>query len=362
MAKKNKPVVVNRKLFIFIAVVAIIMGCFLEWLAFFELRHYEDSFLQVYGMEQDGYVQVTIDQINRLGSSATEAQITNIISSIDTSATGYWTLTSEDDILFVKSVTETSRYKNLSADSYYNMDSSKAFIRSLSTEGVKHEIIFINNDRYIASGGRFEWHNKTYTVCLMTYDYAILNQNSLLEAKNVIIVMVSIMVAIFICAIMISVRIISKNQVRIAQYQHNEIRLNEIIANLQEKLDTYEAFTSKFHTYYPRAIPVFLRSLYEKGVAPLHVVLIKVKDESKMNDYLERMLMSTDENTLRFVVEENKLLVIFPGVKSDQGKKMAKLLECPEARIQKMANWKHDYISYTRKYNRFMGVDDYAGT
>ncbi|MBR5337850.1 MAG: hypothetical protein IK152_07685 [Lachnospiraceae bacterium] len=360
--KKNKKVVVNRKLFIVIAVAAILAGCFMEWLCFFELKHYEDSFLQVYGMEQDGYVQVTIDQIKRLGDNATEAQITDIISSIDSSAKGYWTLTSEEDILFVKSVTETSKYKNLSADSYYNMDSSKEFINTLTSEEVVHDIIFINRDRYIASGGKFEWHGKTYTVCLMTYDYAILNQNSLLEAKNVIIVMVSVMVAVFICAIMIAVRNISKNLVRIAQYQSDEIKLNETIAKLQERINTYEAFTSKFHTYYPKALPVFMRSLYSKGVGPLYVIVLHFKDTAKVDDYLQRMLMATDENTLRFLLDDETLMVVMPGIDEVVGEQMATILETPEVEIVKREFWKHDYISYIRKYYRMMEVDDYAGT
>ncbi len=360
--KKDKRVVVNRKIFIVIALAAILMGAFMEWLCFFELRHYEDSFLMVYGMEQDGYVQVTIDQINRLGDDATEDQITDIISSIDSSAKGYWTLTTENDILFVKSVTETSKYKNLTADSYYNMDSSKTFIRRLSTEGVMHDIIFINNDRYIASGGKFVWHGKTYTVCLMTYDYVILNQNSLMEAKNVVIVMVSIMVAVFICSIMIAVRTISKNLVRIAQFQSNEIGLNKTIAKLQEQINTYEAFTSKFHTYYPKAVPVFLRSLYHKDVGPLHVVLLRIKDVRKMDDYLQKMLMATDENTLRFLLDEEHLMVILPGTDELMGEQMANILATPEVEIVKTEHWEHDYISYMRKFNRMMEVDDYAGT
>ncbi len=360
--KKTKSIAVNRKIFIVIAVAAIFLGAFMEWLCFFELKHYEDAFLLAYGIEQDGYVQVTIDQINRLGEDATEAQITDIISSIDTSAMGYWTLTTDDDILFVKSVTETSKYKNLSSDSYYNMDSSKTFIRSLTVDAVIHDIIFINSDRYIASGGRFDWHGKTYTICLMTYDYAILNQNALLEAKNVVIVMVSIMVAVFICSIMIAVRTISKNLVRIAQFQSNEIYLNQTIAKLQEQINTYEAFTSKFHTYYPKAVPVFLRSLYHKDVGPLHVVLLRIKDRAKMDDYLQKMLMATDENTLRFLLDEEHLMVILPGTDELMGEQMANILATPEVEIVKTEHWEHDYISYMRKFNRMVEVDDYAGT
>jgi len=356
--KKKKQRVVDRRIFVFIAIVAIIMGCFMEWLCFFELARYEDAFLMVYGMEQDGYVQVTIDQINRLGDDATEKQITDIVSSIDSTAEGYWTLTTDEDILFVKSITETNKYKNLSADSYYGMDSSREFIRSLNTEAVRHELVYINDDRYIASGGKFNWHGKTYTICLMTYDYVIVNQNSLLEAKNVVIVMVSIMVAIFICSIMIAVRTISKNLVKIAQYNANEIKLNKTVANLQEKISTYEAFTSKFHTYYAAAIPEFLRSLYEKGVGPLHVILIHLKDREKMDDYLQKMLMATDENTLRFMVDDENLVIILPGIDEVMGEQMAMVLQGNEAEIVKMENWKHDYISYRRKYNKFMGGGD----
>lgn len=93
---------------------------------FCQLENYETRFLEVYGSEQDGYVKIILDQINRLDDQGTDEDITEIISTLDATASRYWTLSKGDSILFVKSVTETNRYKGFTDGTYYATETASA--------------------------------------------------------------------------------------------------------------------------------------------------------------------------------------------------------------------------------------------
>ena len=93
----------KKKYFGVLSVVAVVSAVLMAAIFLFQLNNYEKAFLDIYGVEQDGYVKVTLDQIGRLGEDATEEKITDIISSLDSDSSKYWTLSTGDNILFIKS-------------------------------------------------------------------------------------------------------------------------------------------------------------------------------------------------------------------------------------------------------------------
>ena len=80
--------------------VAVVSAVLMAAIFLFQLNNYEKAFLDIYGVEQDGYVKVTLDQIGRLGEDATEEKITDIISSLDSDSSKYWTLSTGDNIRY----------------------------------------------------------------------------------------------------------------------------------------------------------------------------------------------------------------------------------------------------------------------
>ena len=123
----------------------------------YQLGNYETRFLEIYGAEQDGYVKIILDQINRLDDQGSDEDITEIISTLDATASRYWTLSKGDSILFVKSVTETNRYKGFTDGTYYATETASAFMNSLNVNEVNHRIIYLDEDRFVASGMIFNW-------------------------------------------------------------------------------------------------------------------------------------------------------------------------------------------------------------
>ena len=70
----------KKKYFGVLSVVAVVSAVLMAAIFLFQLNNYEKAFLDLYGMEQDGYVKVTLDQIGRLGEDATEEEITEEVS------------------------------------------------------------------------------------------------------------------------------------------------------------------------------------------------------------------------------------------------------------------------------------------
>ena len=162
----------------------------------YQFGNYEERFLELYGGEQDGYVRIILEQIKRLGDEASEEEITEVISSLDSTASRYWTLSRGDSILFVKSVTETNRYKGLNRGTYYASETASEFMDSLAVNEVAHRIIYLDDDRFVASGMIFGWRGEQYRICLLTYDRVILEDNILLETKNAIVIVLSLILAL----------------------------------------------------------------------------------------------------------------------------------------------------------------------
>ncbi|MCI8484142.1 MAG: hypothetical protein HFH41_07365 [Lachnospiraceae bacterium] len=277
----------------------------------YQLNNYETRFLEIYGSEQDGYVKIILEQINRLDDQGTEEDITEIISSLDATASRYWTLSKGDSILFVKSVTETNRYKGFTDGTYYASETASEFMRNLGVNQVGHQIIYLDNDRFIASGMIFNWKDEEYRICLLTYDRVILEDNILLECKNSIIIILSLVLALLIILSMIMSRKISKQAIRIDKQEERVVWQNQQIELLDEQLKREYAFSASKHVFKKNILNEFLRTLDEKGVCPLHFALFETDSKEARDEFFEHMQIVLDNNVLRFSMDERQVLLIF---------------------------------------------------
>ena len=151
--------------------VAVIAG----FTAHIELQRYEDGILDVCATQQDAYVQLVLDQINLKDNRNDEQIIKEILETMDASSNHYWTFSKDQSMLFVKDITETNKYKGVTASTYYMSDSAKEFIDGLIQNKVAHKTININDNDYIASGVLFEYKNEPYRLCLLTQRGALLD-------------------------------------------------------------------------------------------------------------------------------------------------------------------------------------------
>lgn len=302
----------KRKLnLFFITIVVMAFAIAADVFIIFQLENYETRFLEIYGAEQDGYVNIILAQINNLGDDATEQDITQIISSLDSTASRYWTLSKGDSILFVKSVTETNRYKGFTDGTYYASDSAAAFMDSLHANQVNHGIIYLDNDRFVASGLMFNWQKDQYRVCLLTYDRVILEDNILLECKNSIIIILSMILALLVILSMAMSRKINRQERLIAEQDKQVVWQNKQIALLDERMKREYAFSASKNVFKSVVLDEFLQKLDQKNAAPLHFVVFEADSEEARDAFLEHMQFVLDNHVLRFSMEEYRVLLIF---------------------------------------------------
>ena len=120
-SNKLKELLINSKTISF--TIIIIVGV-LAWVGNQQMKSYEDSILSIYAEQQDAYVQLVLDQINLKDNRNDEQIIKEILETMDASSNHYWTFSKDQSMLFVKDITETNKYKGVTASTYYMSDSA----------------------------------------------------------------------------------------------------------------------------------------------------------------------------------------------------------------------------------------------
>lgn len=321
----------KRKLnFFLVTGLAVIFAIAADIFAVYQLNNYETRFLEIYGAQQDGYVKVVLEQVNRLGGTGTEESVTEIIASLDATASRYWTLSKGSSLLFVKSVMETGRYQGFADGTYYAGETASAFLDGLKRNQVGHQVISLDGDRFVASGTVFGWKGEDYRICLLTYDKAVLEDNMLLECRNSIIIVLSLVLALLIILSMAMSRKISKQQYQIGRQESREIWQNQQLEQLDMQLKQEYAFSASRHVFRQCMLDGFLDALYEKGVHPLHFAVFLADSKEARETFFEKMQEMLDNNVLRFAMEGQKVLLVFAGYQKAASERLVGELESGE--------------------------------
>lgn len=161
-----------------------------------QFQSYENGILDICAKQQDGYVQLVLDQINLNAKRSDDEIIRDIIGTLNSSTSQYWTFSKGDQILFVKDVLETNKYRSLTIESYYEGKSASKFLDSLERDRVSHRQVSMRGHRYIASGAKFSYNGKEYRLILMTNNDVILDNNCYLSAKTGMVTLFAIVLVI----------------------------------------------------------------------------------------------------------------------------------------------------------------------
>ena len=77
---------------LFFTFIALVIACLAAVYAWVLINNYEKGVAEIYAQEQDGYVQLVLDQINLQPENTDEEIIRNILGTLDSSSNRYWTL------------------------------------------------------------------------------------------------------------------------------------------------------------------------------------------------------------------------------------------------------------------------------
>lgn len=343
----------NRLNYFIVTVIVVFFAMAADVFIIYQLGNYETRFLEIYGAEQDGYVKIILEQINRLDDQGTDEDITEIISTLDATASRYWTLSKGDSILFVKSVTETNRYKGFTDGTYYATETASAFMNSLNVNEVNHRIIYLDEDRFVASGMIFNWQGEQYRICLLTYDRVVLEDNILLECKNSIIIILSLILAMMIILSMMMSRKIRKQSKTLDKQEERVIWQNQQIERLDERLKKEYAFSANRHIFRNVMLEEFLESLDDKNVYPLHFAVFQTQSAEAREEFYDRMQALLDNRVLRFAMEEQMVLLIFVKYNREVSESLIESLEDIDVRGLGDLYCKDNMRSYKAQFREF---------
>jgi hypothetical protein len=162
-----------------------------------QVRDIDNGIAEAVAVEQDGYVQLVLDQINLQPDRTDEEVIDDILGTLDSNAGHYWTFSRDNTMLFVKDASETSRYRSLMADAYFESGSGRDFLDELSEDRVIHDVITIEGEQFVASGAPFRYAGSTYRLCLLTNRDAMLSSNTMLGSRSRLMVLLYVELGTF---------------------------------------------------------------------------------------------------------------------------------------------------------------------
>lgn len=294
--------------------------------AWMQMKKYEQGVLDVYAVQQDGYVQLVLDQINLQEDRESEEIVHNILETLDASSNHYWTLSDAGSLIFVKDVLETNRYKGFTQESYYTSGSAGEFIKSLQEDRVTHGEITIKDQAFVASGVMFSYNGKSYGMCLLTSTDAILDQNEYLSAKITLELLVIMALAVVICGGFILALMTERWQ---KTYQHAREE-KEILFEKVEKMNQIRMkeliFHPRYAAFYPGALPELLEKMEKKNIWPLEMVLIKSPKGEQRDEFMTRSQLYLDKKTLRVIMDDVYIVLFFMRAEEKSREEMEKFV------------------------------------
>jgi len=289
-----------------ILVFAVVVGV----LAWMQLKSYESSVMEIYADQQDGYVQLVLDQINLNKNRSSEEIIRDILGTLDESSNKYWTLSQKDALVFVKDVMETTRYRGFSTKTYYSSESAQDFVSSLQTDHVTHSTIQIGERRFVASGTQFEYGGIIHRLCLLTSADIVLDHNAYLSAKiNVSILAVTELSVLVLTAIGFAA--LSRKWKKAYEREAKQTtELRSTVEQLNDILSRRQLYDTRLTAFQAAVLPQLFQKLEERNAWPVHFTLLYCDGPEVQDRFLSDTQTLLDRRVFRVILDDRQILLL----------------------------------------------------
>ena len=298
------------------AVVAVCAGIMMYAFVDYQMKRMEQGVLDVCATQQDAYVQLVLDQINLKQNRNNEEIVVDILGTLDASTNKYWTFSCEEDMIFVKDVLETNKYKGFTTSTYYSSESASDFLKELYLNKVTHGDIEIQDKQYIASGVVFMYGGNEYRLCLLTNRSVLLDNNMFLGAKTGLMTLALSMILLMVL-LALGWAYVKE------QCSNNRKKAKETIAELNTRLTRMDEYVQgkvlrdmRNNVWAKEALPEFIKKIKERCMTPITFVYLYCADKQSYIQLIRECRYLAGKNVLRFQVEERGLLLLF--VKEDK--------------------------------------------
>lgn len=314
-------------------------------LAWREWSKYEEGVLEVYAVQQDGYVQLVLDQINIQDNRENEEIVQNILETLDASSNHYWTLSDTGSLVFVKDVMETNRYKGFTQESYFTSGSAGTFIKNLQKNRVIHDTISIKGQTFVASGVKFTYSGRAYSMCLLTSTGAVLDQNEYLSAKITLTLLIMIALAVMVSG-GFGLALMSEHwQKRYEQEKQEREKLFRQVEKMNQLHMKELLFHPRYTAFYPGALPTLLSEMEKKQIWPLDMVLVQCESETARDNFLAVSQIRLDKKVVRVILDEQYVLLLFMRRKPCTEPETRELIESLKGRYVKSKRWEQQPLT-----------------
>lgn len=307
--------------------------------AFGVIARLEKGVLEVYGVQQDAYVQLVLDQIALHEGQSDDAIIEDILGTLDASTNKYWVFSRGETMLFVKDVMETNKYKGFTAASYYNSPSASAFLSTLRQGLVQHAKITIGQSEYMASGALFLHGGAEYRLCLLTDTDMVLENNAYLRVRSELWALVLALLAALCVLPPLAAWKLDKARAQNGQNGQTIRTLRAALAEMNDRYINRDWLWPECRLWQAEALPVFAGQLAKKEFSSAVFARCRFSGPAEQWQFLRKARLCLPPSVLRFANGKNELVLLFVNrdIRQAQGSLAGLLPEtvqciCTEAR------------------------------
>lgn len=294
-----------------ISLIAIVFVLIIGYIAKLQIDKYEHGIMDIYAIQQDGYVQLVLDQINLVGDRADEEVINDILQTLDASSNKYWTMSKQGTLIFVKDVQETNKYKGFTAESYFVSDSAKEFINGLQTNKVTHSVITIGEKEYVASGVQYEYNGSEYRICLLTGAAIALNNNEYMSAKiNLEMLLIIVFISLVISSVLLAL-MAEKWYKKYSEENDISAELRVTVEKLNERMMRKELYDPRCMVFRDNTLPRIIDKVSERDVWPVSYIVIKGSSSEACENFLLTCQAVFDKGVIRVRLGETYIGLIW---------------------------------------------------
>ena len=316
-----------------ISLIAIVFVLIIGYIAKLQIDKYEHGIMDIYAIQQDGYVQLVLDQINLVSDRADEEVVNNILQTLDASSNKYWTMSKQGTLIFVKDIQETNKYKGFTTETYFISDSARKFINGLQTNRVTHSIITINEREYVASGVQYEYNGSDYRICLLTAEAIALNNNEYMSAKiNLEMLLIIVFISLVISSVLLAI-IAERWYRRYRREQDITSELRITVEKLNERMMRKELYDPRCMVFRDNALSQILNKIQERDVWPVSYIVLKGSSRDACDDFLNTSQAVFDKGVIRVRLGEAHIGLIWLKCPRGAEAKNLKLLVSKDIQI-----------------------------
>ncbi len=319
--KKKLPFYI-RYTFLCMLILSIVSAGFF----YLEMYRLEQGALDVCAVQQDAYVQLVLDQINLKENRNDEEIIDGILGTLDASSNRYWVFSKDKDMLFVKDVLETNRYKGFTKETYYSSQSAQSFLEKLQMNRVIHDSIVVGEKTYIASGVSFSYVNNTYNLVLLTNKDIMLENNAFLRSRSEVWIVVFVVLTMLIAIPSMMSWRIKKENVELQANKDEIESLSKRFVSLNDRLANRDIHDNVRECWKSTMLPMFLERLKTRNDYPITILEIDFDDQEEKNHFLTMAKSYLTQDILRFHKSGGGVNLLFVSMDAEKAQSMIKVI------------------------------------